>query len=99
MFKPLIGEELRKIVDIQLDIIIKMLLKNNDIVLTVTNEAKDWLAKIGYDISFGARPLKRTIQNHITNQLSQKILSGEILPGDKVDINVDDAGKFEFVKK
>jgi ATP-dependent Clp protease ATP-binding subunit ClpB len=98
MFKPLIGEELRKIVDIQLDIIIKMILKNNDIVLTFTNEAKDWLAKIGYDISFGARPLKRTIQNHITNQLSQKILSGEILPGDKVNIAVNDAGKFEFVK-
>src|SRR4030095_3549043 len=43
MFKPLVGEELRKIVDIQLEIIRKMLLKNNDIVLTIDDEAKDWL--------------------------------------------------------
>ena len=85
-----------KIVDIQLAGIIKMLAKNSDITLTVTDDAKDWLAKIGYDITFGARPLKRTIQNHITNTLSQKILSGEILPGEKIEINVNDAGKFEF---
>ncbi|NOS86294.1 MAG: AAA domain-containing protein [Ignavibacteria bacterium] len=96
MFKPLLGSELRKIVDIQLNGIIKMLLKNSDIALSVTNDAKDWLAKIGYDITFGARPLKRTIQNHITNPLSEKILSGDILPGDKVEINVSDAGKFLF---
>lgn len=98
MFKPLLGEELRKIVDIQLDIIKNMLLKNSDITLKVTDDAKDWLAKIGYDISFGARPLKRTIQNHITNPLSPKILAGEIIPGDKIEINVNDAGKFEFIK-
>jgi ATP-dependent Clp protease ATP-binding subunit ClpB len=96
MFKPLLGSELRKIVDIQLNSITKMLLKNSDIALSVTNDAKDWLAKIGYDITFGARPLKRTIQNHITNPLSEKILSGDILPGDKVEINVSDAGKFLF---
>jgi ATP-dependent Clp protease ATP-binding subunit ClpB len=99
MFKPLMGSELREIVDIQLNGIIRMLAKNNDITLNVTNDAKDWLAKIGYDITFGARPLKRTIQNHITNPLSEKILSGEILPGDKVEVNVNDAGQFEFNKK
>lgn len=96
MFKPLLKSELREIVDIQINIIQNMILKNNDISLTVTNDAKDWLAKIGYDITFGARPLKRTIQNHITNILSQKILAGEILPGNKVDINVNDAGQFIF---
>lgn len=98
MFKPLVGEELRKIVDIQLEIIRKMLYKNSEIILTVDNDAKDWLAKIGYDISFGARPLKRTIQNHITNLLSEKILAGEILPGDKVTITAGDDGKFKFKK-
>lgn len=96
MFKPLMAAELREIVDIQLNTISRMLLKNNDITLEVTNDAKDWLAKIGYDITFGARPLKRTIQNHITNILSQKILAGEILPGNKVEINVNDAGQFIF---
>jgi ATP-dependent Clp protease ATP-binding subunit ClpB len=99
MFKPLLGEELRKIVDIQMEGIKRLLLSNSDITLNVTSEAKDWLAKIGYDITFGARPLKRTIQNHITNKLSEKILEGEILPGDKVEVNVDDAGHFQFSKK
>lgn len=99
MFKPLLGEELRRIVDIQLNGIKKMLHQNSDISLDVTNEAKDWLAKIGYDITFGARPLKRTIQNHITNKLSEKILAGDILPGDKVEVTVDDAGHFMFNKK
>lgn len=99
MFKPLLSEELRQIVDIQLNSIIKMLIKNNDITLVVTGDAKDWLAKIGYDITFGARPLKRTIQNHITNVLSQKILSGEVLPGDKIEISVGDDGRFKFEKK
>ena len=98
MFKPLLGTELRKIVDIQLEKIIEMLKKNNDITLTVENDAKDWLSKLGYDITFGARPLKRTIQNHITNSLAEKILGGEIHPGDKVKVTVSDAGKFEFVK-
>lgn len=96
MFKPLLGSELRKIVDIQLKGISRMLQKNSEIVLNVTDDAKDWLARIGYDITFGARPLKRTIQNHITNPLSGKILSGDILPGDKVEISVNDAGKFLF---
>ncbi len=99
MFKPLLGEELRRIVDIQLNGIKRMLHQNSDISLDVTNEAKDWLAKIGYDITFGARPLKRTIQNHITNKLSEKILAGDILPGDKVEVTVDDAGHFTFNKK
>ncbi len=99
MFKPLLADELRQIVDLQLKGIEKMLYRNNEIVLHVEEEAKDWLGKLGYDITFGARPLKRTIQNYITNTLSEKILSGEILPGDKVTVSVNDNGKFEFVKK
>jgi ATP-dependent Clp protease ATP-binding subunit ClpB len=99
MFKPLSTNELRKIVDIQLEKIIDMLQKNNDITLNIDSDAKDWLAKLGYDITFGVRPLKRTIQNHITNQLAEKILSGDILPGDKVNITVTESGKFEFKKK
>jgi len=99
MFKPLLGSELRNIVDIQLAGIIKMLAKNSDISLVVTDDAKDWLAKIGYDITFGARPLKRTIQNHITNTLSQKILAGDILPGERIKVDVNDAGQFEFLKQ
>lgn len=99
MFKPLMAEELRKIVDIQLDQIKNMLYRNSETLLEVSDDAKDWLAKIGYDVTFGARPLKRTIQNHIVNRLSEKILGGEILPGDKVSILVSDSGSFIFEKK
>lgn len=99
MFKPLMSEELRKIVDIQLDQIKNMLYRNSETLLEVSDDAKDWLAKIGYDVTFGARPLKRTIQNHIVNRLSEKILGGEILPGDKVSILVSDSGSFIFEKK
>ncbi len=96
MFKPLLSDELKKIVDLQIEKIKTMLHKNNEIILTVSEEAKEWLAKLGYDITFGARPLKRTIQNHITNALSEKIISGEILPGDKVNVTVDESGHFLF---
>jgi len=98
MFKPLMNEELRKIVDLQINKIKEMLHKNNEIILDVSDEAKDWLVKLGYDITFGARPLKRTIQSHITNLLSEKILSGEILPGDSVTVNVKENGEFVFSK-
>ncbi len=98
MFKPLLNTELRKIIDLQLKIIIKNLYKNNEIMLTVTDDAKDWLIKVGYDITFGARPLKRTIQKYITNPLSEKIIYGEIMSGDKVNITIDDAGHFIFRK-
>lgn len=96
MFKPLLQSEIRSIVDIQADHIIEMLKKNNDITLKIDNDAKDWLGKLGYDITFGARPLKRVIQNHITNQLAEKILSGEFLKGDNILISVNDNGQFIF---
>ncbi|MCX7877903.1 MAG: AAA family ATPase [Ignavibacteria bacterium] len=99
MFKPLVAEEIRKIVDIQLEKIASMLYKNNEVVLSVSDEAREWLAKIGYDITFGARPLKRTIQNYIVNPLSEKLISGEILSGDKVEVTVMDNGEFSFQKR
>jgi ATP-dependent Clp protease ATP-binding subunit ClpB len=98
MFKPLLESEIRNIVDIQVAHIIKMLKLNNDITLEVNNEAKDWLGKLGYDITFGARPLKRVIQNHITNPLAEKILSGEFFSGDNVFITVSEDGRFIFKK-
>jgi ATP-dependent Clp protease ATP-binding subunit ClpB len=98
MFMPLMYEELRKIVDLQINKIKEMLHKNNEIILDISDEAKDWLVKLGYDITFGARPLKRTIQSHITNLLSEKILSGEILPGDSATVNVKENGEFVFSK-
>lgn len=98
MFKPLLSDELRKIVDLQLEKVKIALHKNNEIILTVSDDAKDWLVKVGYDITFGARPLKRTIQKYITNTLSEKIIAGDILPGDKINVEIDDNGHFQFLK-
>ena len=98
MFKPLLNEELRVIVDLQLNKIKEVLLKNNEIVLDVDNDAKDWIVKVGYDITFGARPLKRTIQKYVTNPLSEKIIGGEIAPGDKVNVSIDESGHFHYKK-
>lgn len=98
LFKPLSMEDIRSIVDIQLKRVKAMLLKN-EIKLFVTDEAKNWLAKLGFDPSFGARPLKRTIQKYIVNHLSEKILSNEFSAGDTVEVRLDRRGLIEFVKK
>ena len=99
MFKPLLESEIRQIVDLQLEKIKEYLKINNDINLIIDIEAKDWIGKLGYDITFGARPLKRVIQNHITNIIAEKILAGEILNGDTLNISVGEDGKFLFVKQ
>jgi ATP-dependent Clp protease ATP-binding subunit ClpB len=98
MFKPLLSEELREIIDLQLAKIKETLYKNNEVILEVDDDAKDWIVKVGYDITFGARPLKRTIQKYITNPLSEKIIAEEISSGDKVTISIDDSGHFHYKK-
>lgn len=97
LFKPLTEEEIRLIVDLQLSILTEKL-ERNQIKFSAEEEVKDWLGKLGYDISFGARPLKRTIQKYITNKLSEKILNAEILPGDNIKTVLDKRGLIEFVK-
>lgn len=92
VFKPLTETEIRHIVDIQLDNVAR-LLRGNGIGLSVTDEAKDWLAKLGYDITFGARPLKRVIQSKLINPISSMILEGQFTNGDTVTITADDRGQ------
>jgi ATP-dependent Clp protease ATP-binding subunit ClpB len=87
LFKLLGAADLRKIVDLQL-VRVRALLERKGVALRVTEEAKDWIAKLGYDPAHGARPLKRVIQKHIVNQLSEKILSGEIRDKDDVEVRV-----------
>ena len=98
MFKPLLEDELIQIVDIQIEKIQKILYANNAIILSVSKDAKEWIVKVGADITFGARPLKRTIQKYVTNPLSEKILGGEFISGDKVNIYSDDNGHFHYDK-
>ncbi len=97
LFKPLTKNEIRKIVDIQIRHVQK-LLKDKEIVLDVDDEAKDWLAKLGYDVTYGARPLKRTIQKYLTNPLSQELLMGNFNDGDTIKVTSSNAGKLEFSK-
>ncbi|MGB8319446.1 MAG: ATP-dependent chaperone ClpB, partial [Ignavibacteriaceae bacterium] len=98
LFKPLTKSELREIVDIQVKNVQRML-KQKDIVLDVNDEAKDWLAKLGYDVTFGARPLKRTIQKYLVNPLSQELLAGNFNDGDNIAVTLGNQGKLEFHKE
>lgn len=77
LFQPLLKKEIRGIVNIQLNNL-KKLVAGNGINLEFSNYAVDFLAEQGFDMQYGARPLKRLIQKEIVNQLSKKILAGEI---------------------
>lgn len=97
LFKPLTQSEIRLIVDLQLANVERML-QHNQMSLAVDDDVKDWLGKLGFDIQYGARPLKRTIQKYITNPLSEKLLSGDFLPGDAIHAKMKGEGEIEFEK-
>jgi len=89
VFRALTPEQIRRIVDLQLKDV-EARLKDHDIHLEVTDEAKDLLAKEGFSKEFGARPLRRTIERMIENRLSEELLQGRIKDGDTVRVSVVD---------
>ncbi len=89
MFEPLTERDIEKIVDIQMTAIGKML-SHNGIRLEYTDAAKRWIATAGYDAMFGARPVKRVIQREVINELSKRILAGDVNRDKPIRI---DAGK------
>lgn len=89
MFQPLMKEEIKGIIKIQLAELQKLVAKN-DIQLTFSDYALDFLADNGFDPQFGARPLKRLIQKEIVNQLSKRILAGDINKNHPVMVDVFD---------
>ena len=89
MFQPLKKRELKKIIEIQLRSI-QQLVKENQIELSYTPYTLDYLSENGFDPQFGARPLKRLIQREIVNQLSKRILAGDIDKTKPVIIDVFD---------
>jgi ATP-dependent Clp protease ATP-binding subunit ClpB len=97
MFQPISESDLRKIVDIQLRRVIEMTEKNG-IHLEVTGDARDWLAKSGFDPIYGARPLKRVIQKAIVDPISMKLLGGEIAQGDTTRVDHNERGQYTFEK-
>ena len=97
LFKPLTRNDIKKVVDLQLHRVAALLAKK-EMKLSVSDEAKEWLAKLGYDPSYGARPLKRVIQKHIVNVLSERILAGDFSDRDNVEIVLDREGVIGFRK-
>ncbi len=95
LFKPLDRMEIRKIVKLQLQGLSKMLSKR-DIVLDTTDEAVDYIAEIGYDPQFGARPVKRVIQQEVLNPLSKDILAGKIQDNSVVLLDYFEDGGLVF---
>jgi len=92
MFEPLDRAELLKVTDIQIEQLQRRL-ADRRITLEVTGAAKDWLVEVGFDPIYGARPLRRLVQTAIGDKLAKGILAGEILDGDKVEINASGAGE------
>jgi ATP-dependent Clp protease ATP-binding subunit ClpB len=89
VFHPLGREHIRKIVDIQLSYL-RDRLTERDIRIRLSDDARDKLAAAGFDPVYGARPLKRAIQQQVENPLAQEILQGKFKPGDVIEVGVTD---------
>jgi ATP-dependent Clp protease ATP-binding subunit ClpB len=97
VFHPLGEAQIRAIVDIQLAQLKKRLLDRN-LELTLDAAALDKLGQAGYDPVYGARPLKRAIQQQVENPLAQAILGGKFVPGDRIRGGVSAGNGLEFTK-
>ena len=91
VFHPLTRDQIRQIVDIQVGQLTARL-ASRDIVITLTDGARDRLADAGYDPVYGARPLKRAIQQELENPLARRVLDGRVAPGDRVSVTAHDLG-------
>jgi ATP-dependent Clp protease ATP-binding subunit ClpB len=89
VFHPLAKDQIRKIVDIQIGNLRKRLL-DRDIELELDDAARDRLSEAGFDPVYGARPLKRAIQQQLENPLAQRLLRGEFVPGDRIRVGASD---------
>ncbi len=87
MFTPLTRDDVQHIVQMQFNHVAKML-KENDVEITATSEAIDWLSQLGFDPQFGARPVKRVIQKRVLNELSKQILAGKVQKGAQIVMDV-----------
>jgi ATP-dependent Clp protease ATP-binding subunit ClpB len=97
IFHPLSRAQMKSIIDIQVRNLLKRL-EDRKIFVSLTDSAKDWLVQEGYDPAYGARPLKRAIQKLILDPLAIRVLDGEFVEGDRLQV---DAGKrgLKFVKQ
>ena len=91
IFHRLDKQHLRHIVDLQVQRLVKRL-EEHGIHLLLTDRARDFLAEVGFDPIYGARPLRRVIQKQVQDSLAKLILSGEFVEGDTVTVDADEAG-------
>jgi ATP-dependent Clp protease ATP-binding subunit ClpB len=91
MFLPLTKDQIAKVVTLQMNRVAKML-EPQGFTLKWTPDAIDWLANVGYDPEFGARPVKRAIQDYVLNDLSKKILAEQVLRDKPIIIDANDNG-------
>ncbi len=98
LFKPLLKSELKNIIEIQLGNMKKMLAEKN-LKIEIEDDVKDFLLRVGYDVTYGARPLKRTIQRYLINPLSTELLMGNFDTGDTIVVTTTGGGGFKFSKK
>ncbi len=89
IFHSLTRQQLTKIVDIQIRYLAERLTENH-FELEVTEKAKEWLAEVGYDPNYGARPLKRAIQRYVEDPLALQILEGTFHEGDRIVVDLDE---------
>jgi chaperone protein clpB len=94
MFTPLTEDEIRQVVVLQIDAVRRML-QHNGISMEITDNAIDLIAAKGYDPQFGARPVKRVIQRLLLNELSKKIIAGEVATSSTVKVDEQD-GRLVF---
>ena len=90
-FNELTEDDLRQIVDIQLEIF-RGRLVDRHITLEISDDARAWLAKEGYDPAFGARPLKRVVQREVADKLAIKLLDGSFEDEASIRVDVDAEG-------
>ena len=98
VFHMLNKEQIAKIVDIMINTVNKRTLEQMKISIELDDEAKKYIVEKGYDEKYGARPLRRTIQNEIEDDIAEKILEGKIKEGNKVKVSVKD-GNLDFSLK
>jgi ATP-dependent Clp protease ATP-binding subunit ClpC len=98
LFHVLNREQIKLIVDLQMKEIAGRL-KEHNIAIELSETAREWLAKEGYDPQFGARPLRRMLQRKVESPLSRKLLAGEFKEGDAVIVDVDEKEGIVFRKK
>jgi ATPases with chaperone activity, ATP-binding subunit len=91
IFKPLLRSEVKRIAELQLERL-RQRLQQRGLELEVTDAALDWLATIGFDPPFGARPLRRAIERFVANPLALKLLAGEFTAGETVVVDRDASG-------